>query len=410
MPPADTWDFDAGLLSAAYLSNPYPYYQALRDKQPVYFSDRLNAWVLTRYQDVHRALKDPRLVSGQRVSSYAERLTTDVRRGLTPLFAQFDAWIGNMDPPNHTRLRRLVNAAFTGRIVEALRPAIGQLVAELLDAAERRGRIDFVRDFAYPLPAIVIARMLGVPAEARQQLIHWSQALTAYSGTGRADSEIARAAGQAATELSALFDELATERRADPREDLLSQLVQVEDQGDRLSRQELLGMCGFLMVAGHETTMALLANGLFALLRHPVQLQQLREDPRRIPRAVEELLRYDSPIQHQTRSAAETLEIGGQRIAQGDRVMPFLGAANRDPAQFSNPDQLDLNRDPNPHLAFGLGPHYCLGAPLARLEAEIGLSALLQRWSKITLVDHQPPFRQHTSQRNPLRLELQWTT
>ena len=410
MPPADTSDFDAGLLTPEYLANPYPYYAALRAAAPVCWSRRLNAWVLTRYEDVHRALKDPRLISSQRVSSFANRLPTHVRSGLEPLFTQFDAWIGNLDPPDHTRLRRLVNAAFTGRIVEALRADISQLVGELLDAAETRDRIDFIRDFAYPLPAIVIARMLGVPPEARHQLIRWSKDLTAYSGTGRADSEIARAACQAAAALSSLFDELATERRANPREDLLSQLVQVEDQGDRLSRQELLGMCGFLMVAGHETTMALLANGLFALLRHPVQLQQLREDPRRIPRAVEELLRYDSPIQHQTRSAAETLEIGGQRIAQGDRVMPFLGAANRDPAQFSNPDQLDLNRDPNPHLAFGLGPHYCLGAPLARLEAEIGLSALLQRWSKITLVDHQPPFRQHTSQRNPLRLELQWTT
>ena len=168
-------------------------------------------------------------------------------------------------------------------------------------------------------------------------------------------------------------------------------------------------MCGFLMVAGHETTMALLANGLLALLRHPTQLQRLRENPAAIPTAVEELLRYDSPIQHQTRSAAETLEIGGQRIRAGDRVMPFLGAANRDPDQFARPDHLDLSRAPNPHLAFGLGPHYCLGAPLARLEAELALQALLQRWKKIELVDAEPQFRQHTSQRNPLRLQVRFS-
>ena len=210
--------------------------------------------------------------------------------------------------------------------------------------------------------------------------------------------------------MSSLFSELARERRETPQKDLLSQLVRVEDQGDRLSHRELLGMCGFLMVAGHETTMALLANGLLALLRHPAQLQYLRTHPTEIPSAVEEFLRYDSPIQHQTRSAVTTLEISGQRIAAGDRVMPFLGAANRDPDQFAQPDRLDLNRAPNPHLAFGLGPHYCLGAPLARLEAELAFRALLQRWKKIELVDQQPQFRQHTSQRNPLRLEVRCAT
>ena len=410
MPTVAPRDFDAGLLTSAYLANPYPYYAALRDAAPVFFSHRLNAWVLTRYQDVHRALKDPRLVSSRRVSSYAEQLSAELRTQLQPLFDQFDTWIGNMDPPDHTRLRRLVNAAFTTPMVQELRGDIEQIIEELLDATGTGQTIDFVRDFAYPLPAIVIGRMLGVPRGARQQLIRWSNALTAYSGTGQADSQIAQTASQAAADLSSLFSELARERRETPQKDLLSQLVRVEDQGDRLSHRELLGMCGFLMVAGHETTMALLANGLLALLRHPAQLQYLRTHPTEIPSAVEEFLRYDSPIQHQTRSAVTTLEISGQRIAAGDRVMPFLGAANRDPDQFAQPDRLDLNRAPNPHLAFGLGPHYCLGAPLARLEAELAFRALLQRWKKIELVDQQPQFRQHTSQRNPLRLEVRCAT
>ena len=410
MPTAASGDFDTDLLTPVYLADPYPSYTALRATTPVFFSQRLNAWVLTRYQDVHRALKDSRLVSSRRVSSYAKQLSTELRPQLQPLFDQFDTWIGNMDPPDHTRLRRLVNAAFTTPMVQAMRGEIERLIEELFATIDSDQTIDFVHDFAYPLPAIVIGRMLGVPREAGQQLIGWSNALTAYSGTGQADSQIAQAASQAATDLSALFDELARERRAAPRNDLLSQLVQVEDQGNRLSHRELLGMCGFLMVAGHETTMALLANGLLALLRHPTQLQRLRENPAEIPSAVEELLRYDSPIQHQTRSAAETLEIGGQRIRAGDRVMPFLGAANRDPDQFARPDDLDLRRSPNPHLAFGLGPHYCLGAPLARLEAELAFGALLRRWKKIELVDAQPPFRQHTSQRNPLRLQVRCST
>ncbi|MBN83231.1 MAG: cytochrome [Planctomycetaceae bacterium] len=409
MPTASSDDFDTDLLTPLYLANPYPSYAALRDTAPVFFSQRLNAWVLTRYQDVYRALKDGRLVSSRRVSSYSQQLSAELRSQLQPLFDQFDTWIGNMDPPDHTRLRRLVNAAFTTRMVQAMRVEIEQLIEELLAGITSGQTVDFVRDFAYPLPAIVIGRMLGVPREARQQLIGWSNALTAYSGTGQAESQVAQTASQAATSLSSLFDELARQRRLAPRNDLLSQLVQVEDQGNRLSRQELLGMCGFLMVAGHETTMALLANGLLALLRHPMQLQQLRENPAAIPTAVEELLRYDSPIQHQTRSAAETLEIGGQRIRAGDRVMPFLGAANRDPDQFARPDHLDLSRAPNPHLAFGLGPHYCLGAPLARLETELALQALLARWKKIELVDTEPQFRQHTSQRNPLRLQVRFS-
>jgi len=276
----------------------------------------------------------------------------------------------------------------------------------LLDAVQASGRMDFVADFAYPLPAIVIARMLGVPAERREQFMRWSDNLTAYSGTGRADPDIAQAASRSAAELTALFKELADVRRTAPQPDLLSRLVEAEEEGDRLTEQELLGMCGFLIVAGHETTMALLSNGMLALLRYPDQLQRLRDEPELIGSAVEEMLRFDSPIQHQTRSAAVAVEIGGRRIEAGHRVMPFLGAANRDPEKFNEPDRFDISRDPNPHLAFGFGPHYCIGAPLARLEAEIALAAILQRCTHLELVDDQPPFRHHTSQRNPTRLPI----
>ena len=398
--------FEEALLTPEYLANPYAYYAALRDAEPVYWSARLNAWMLTRFADVHAALKDPRLISSRRVSSYADSLPSTTREQMQPLFYQFDKWIGNMDAPDHTRLRRLVNVAFTGRMVEGLRGDIEELVAELLDAVQASGRMDFVADFAYPLPAIVIARMLGVPAERREQFMRWSDNLTAYSGTGRADPDIAQAASRSAAELTALFKELADVRRTAPQPDLLSRLVEAEEEGDRLTEQELLGMCGFLIVAGHETTMALLSNGMLALLRYPDQLQRLRDEPELIGSAVEEMLRFDSPIQHQTRSAAVAVEIGGRRIEAGHRVMPFLGAANRDPEKFNEPDRFDISRDPNPHLAFGFGPHYCIGAPLARLEAEIALAAILQRCPHLELVDDQPPFRHHTSQRNPTRLPI----
>ncbi|MCH2130621.1 MAG: cytochrome P450 [Pirellulaceae bacterium] len=406
MPNSNALDFDSTLLSPEYLANPYRYYSLLRQTNPVHWSDRLNAWVLTRYEDVRHALKDPRLISSRRVSSYAHSLPQQTQVKMQPLFYQFEKWIGNMDPPDHTRLRRLVNVAFTARMVENLRDDISQLVHELLDSVEAHSHLDFVRDFAYPLPAIVIARMLGVPSECSAQFMKWSDDLTAYSGTGQADPEIATAASRSASELTRLFKELADARRAHPQKDLLSRLVEAEEEGDRLNEQELLGMCGFLIVAGHETTMALLANGMLALLRHPDQQQQLRNNPQLITTAVEEILRFDSPIQHQTRSADEDLEIAGTKITKGDRVLPILGAANRDPAKFREPDQLDLAREPNPHLAFGWGPHFCLGAPLARLEAQIAVPAILERWPSIQLANHEPKFRHHTSQRNPIRLEL----
>lgn len=399
-------DFDTALLTPDYLANPYRYYSQLRETDPVYWSERLNGWIVTRYDDVRNALKNPRLISGRRVSSYADGLLQQTQVDMQPLFYQFDKWIGNMDPPDHTRLRRLVNVAFTARMVENIRADIVQLVHELLDSLKTHRQLEFVRDFAYPLPAIVIAKMLGVPPESREQFIKWSDDLTAYSGTGRADPKVANEASRSAADLTALFKRLANARRTNPQPDLLSRLVEVEEEGDCLQEQELLGMCGFLIVAGHETTMALLTNGLLSLLNHPDQQQHLRENPQRIGTAVEEFLRFDSPIQHQTRSAAEDLEIAGTPIKKGDRVIPFLGAANRDPTRFPEPDQVDLSRDPNPHLAFGFGPHFCLGAPLARLEAQIAIPAILERWPTIDLINPQPNFRHHTSQRNPVRLEL----
>jgi hypothetical protein len=400
------YDFDTHVLTPDYLADPYRYYHALRKAAPVFWSERLNAWVLTRYGDVQAALRDKRLISGKRVSTYADGLPVEQ---LKPLYDQMDKWIGNMDPPDHTRLRRLVNVAFTPRMVESLRPRIARLVDELLDQAEEQGVADFIATVAYPLPAIVIAEMLGVPARHGQEFMAWSDALTAYAGTGQADLEIARKASRGAAQLTSLLEELMIERRNAPRDDLISALVEAEEEGDRLSEQELLSMCGFLLVAGHETTMSLLGNGMMALLRHREAFEQLRSHPGLIASAVEEFLRYDSPIQHQTRVAAEDFELSGRSIKAGQRVMPFLGAANRDPEQFPDPDRLDLERNPNKHLAFGYGPHFCVGAPLARLEASIAFGVIVDRFPGMQLEAADIKWRFHTSNRSPVALSIRLT-
>ena len=400
-------DFDQALLTPAYLADPYPYYRALRDNDPVHWSPRMNAWVLTRYEDVFDALSDARLISGRRVETYANQLPGSTQPSLKPLFDQVDHWMGNMDPPNHTRLRKLVNKVFTPNMVEGLRPDIEQFVTELLDAIEAGGGLEFVGDFAYPLPAIVIANMLGVPPEDRNRFMRWSDDLTAYVGTGQPDLAVAEEASQSAAELTDFFRQLAAQRRIDPRDDLISSLVQLEDEGETLTEWELLGMCGFLLVAGHETTMGLLSNGMLALLRNPNQLERLRHDVDLTASAVEEMLRFDSSIQHQTRVASERMEMNDRMIEEGDRVIAFIGAANRDPEQFPNPDRFDIARSPNKHLAFGYGIHFCLGAPLARLEAQIAFPMILKRFPQLQLKPEPFKNRLHTSNRNPLTLPLE---
>ena len=398
--------FDRMLLSDEYLADPYPIYHELRASDPVHFSASMNGWVLTRYADVVNALHDPRLISGRRIESYTEKLSPDVQRQVQPLYHHMAKWIGNLDPPDHTRLRALVNKAFTPRIVANLRPRIGQIVDQLLDAVEPEGRMDGIADFAYPLPAIVIAEMLGVVPQDRWLFMKWSDDLTAYMGTGQARPQEACAASNSAGEMVEYFRWIVSKRRTQPREDLISSLVAVEEQGQQLLEHELLSMCGFLIVAGHETTMALLGNGLLALLRNADQRRLLADNPALLPTAVEELLRYDSPIQHQTRVAAEPFKIDGKRVESGQRVVPFLGAANRDPAEFPDPDRLDLRRRPNRHVAFGHGIHYCLGAPLARLEGQIAFGAILRRLPTLKLEIDTPKWRRNTSNRNPISLPV----
>jgi cytochrome P450 len=300
------------------------------------------------------------------------------------------------DPPDHTRLRGLVSKAFTPRVVERLRPHIQQIVDGLLDRVESAGSMDLIESFAYPLPVIVICQMLGVPVEDRERFKQWG--LDIARGLDSIllppDSEVLLRSAASRRALSDYFRELIAKRRASSREDLLSALIAAEEAGDKLSEEELLATCILLLVAGHETTVNLIGNGTLALLRHPDQLQRLREHPELISSAVEELLRYDGPVQRTARIPSEDVTIGGQTIAKGEMVMPFIGAADRDPAQFPDPDRLDIARADNRHIAFGWGIHFCLGAPLARVEGQLAILTLVQRLPKLALATDTPEYRQ----------------
>jgi unspecific monooxygenase len=308
-----------------------------------------------------------------------------------------------MDPPDHTRLRRLVSKAFTARLIERLRPRIEQVVQELL--ADASGEVDLIRALAYPLPVILISELLGVPAQDRDRFKGWSDALA----RGLDPDFLLPAADiaerdQARLEFAAYFQELSALRRSDPRDDLLSALVAVSDGGDALTEQELLATCILLLVAGHETTVNLIGNGALALLRHPDQLAWLRTHPEAVPAAIEELLRYDPPVQLTLRTALQDTELAGATIKRGELVLLLTGAANRDPTVFEDPDRLDLQRAASGHLSFGLGIHFCLGAPLARLEGEIALAALLRR--DITLAGGDLAYRDNLVLRGLARLPV----
>jgi len=373
------------------IADPFPMYRRLREEDPVHWSDILGGWVLTRYADVRSALLDRRL-SADRITPFERHLSQDSRAEIADLLRGLGLWAVFNDPPKHTRLRGLMNRAFTSSAVEGLRPAVEALVDRLIAGVAGRGRMDLIADFAYPLPAAVIAALLGVPHTALEQVKLWSDDLAAFVGSALATPDKRQRAQAAIKEMSGYFHSLVAERRAEPRDDLLSALTAAEERGDVLSEEELIATCVLLLFAGHETTTNLIGNGLLALLRNPVQRHALAADPTLVGGAVEELLRYDGPAQALTRVATEDLEMGGRRIARGHRVFVNLSAANRDPAQFAQPDELDVRRADNRHLAFGHGIHFCIGAPLARLEAQIAFPRLLRRLPALSLDTDAPPW------------------
>jgi pimeloyl-[acyl-carrier protein] synthase len=370
--------------SPDFRANPYPYYDLLRGAAPVLYWDVWGIWFLSRYDDCSALLRDPRLGHG--------KLSPQVPDQQQALWKMQSNWMLVKNPPDHTRLRNLVHKAFSPRMVEQMRGQIQTITDRLLDRVLGQGSADLIADLAYPLPVTVIAEMLGIPAEDHDQFHAWSNTL-ARSLDLTDEAQVYDRASEAAEMLTDYLRVTIARRRSDLRSDLLSALIAAEEGGDRLSEHELYATCALLLIAGHETTINLIGNGALALLRHPEALHRLRQAPGRLRTAVEELLRYDSPVQMTSRVALETIELRGQRIRAGQQVSFLLGAANHDPERFGHPATLDIDRDPNPHVAFGGGIHYCLGAPLARLEGQIALGTVLRRMPDLALAAEHPEYR-----------------
>ena len=373
-------------IAARMLRNPYPAYARLRERSPVHRSRLLNGWVFTRYADVEAILRDFR-----RFSNRPDRATPAWRRRMS-LPPRADWTMLFLDPPDHTRLRALVNQAFTPRAVDALEPHIRTVMHGLLDAVDDPAGFDLMRTVAGPLPVIVIAEMLGVPPADRDRFRQWSNARARILEPliGARERARADAAGEA---LDAYFLTIVQARRREPRDDIVSALAQAEEEGDSLTERETLTMLRLLLIAGNETTTNLIGNGVLALLEHPEQLRLLREDPSRIPTAVEELLRFDTPVQLDFRAVAGDCEIHGHPMRRGEIAVLALGAANRDPQVFDAPERLDVARSRGSNISFGRGIHHCLGAPLARLEARVALEVLLERYTSLRLTGKRPAFR-----------------
>jgi cytochrome P450 len=363
----------------AVLADPFPLYRRLQDEDPAHWSPRLKAWVLTRYDDVKRVCLDSTM-SSDRLRPFFATLPGPEAEKVAELARYLSLWMVFRDPPEHTRLRRLAAKVFHVRSIHAMRPNIEATARWLLESIGERRRFDFIRDFAGPLPALVIIDMLGAPREELGRLKRLSDEMALFIGSARDSADKYGRAEAATTEMAALFRELIELRRQKPQADLLTALTGAEDGGDRLTDDELVATCLLLLFAGHETTTHHIANGMRALLQFPGQLQQLRDEPALAGAAVEELLRYDGPIGAQVRIVHAPQTLHGKALKPGDRVFLLMNAANRDPRAFPQPDRLDLRRNGVPHLTFGFGAHICLGFPLARLEGQIALPALARRW------------------------------
>jgi hypothetical protein len=377
------------LLSPADALDPYPALARLRDQAPAYWSAWWGGWVLSRYTDVSAGFRDPRL-SADRAGSFATRLPEPVRQRLEPLIRNLASWALISDPPAHTRLRGLVNKAFTPRLSERLRPQIQSITDRLIDAMRGHDNVDLVAALANPLPVAVIGAMLGLPPSDSDRLKGWSDALAHFLGGAIPTPEVGAAALRCVLEMEAYFRGVIAERRKQPGEDLISGLLAAEENGSILHEQELLSTCTMVLFGGHETTTNLIANTMHVLLTHPEARARVQADPALLPGAIEETLRYESPVARMGRLATEDIELHGQRIRKGDKVWLSMAAANRDERQFTAPERFDPGRADNRHLGFSIGPHYCVGAALGRLETQIAVGTLLRRFPALQLAGAAP--------------------
>jgi len=395
----------------AMVANPYAVLQRLRDEDPVHWSDKLNGWVLTRYDDVRLALNDVRF-SADRITPFLEHLPPAERAAIAEVAAMLGRWAVFVDPPLHTRLRALTNKAFTRRALAALQPRIAAIVERLLDDFADSDNPDFIAGFAYPLPATVIAGMVGVPDSDLDLFKSWSDDLATFVGSAQATPDKRQRGERSARAMTEYFAGVIAHRRRHPGGDdtILDNMIAAREGGDAFSEAELVANAVLLLFAGHETTTNLFGNGLLALLRHPDPFAELAADPRLAGAVVEEVLRYDGPIGATTRIALAEVTLGGRTIRPGDRIFAMIHAANRDPRYFDAPHRFDIHRRDGRHIVFGYGIHFCLGAPLARMEGTIGFAALVRKLRNIALLDAAPPWHDSLVLRGVQRLPISYTT
>jgi pimeloyl-[acyl-carrier protein] synthase len=392
--------FEPQITTPAFVYNPYPLLHELRAKAPVYWSEAIGAWLITRYDDIVVTMKDTSHFSNEnRLGQATAYLPTEKRIKFKPFEDHYKTkGLLHSDPPDHTRLRSLVTKEFTPKLVMEMKPQIQQTVDRLLDAAEAKGGMDVVPELAAALPVSVIAEILGVPVSDRHYIKKWTDAILGFQGVNKPSEEDLSRAQECLIELRAYLMEMVKERRQRPRQDLLGKFVAFEAAGERLSEAELLNTCVTLFTAGHETTLSFISNTIYTLLSHPEQFQLLKEDPALLTPALEESLRFESPVSRQARLMKTDAELGGQVIKQGQVVMQMLNSANRDPKYFDEPDKFDIRRQNNRHMAFGQGIHFCVGATLARTEATIAISTVIRRFPNLKLRDAKPDW--DTSKRN----------
>ncbi len=401
-------DLTEQLKSPTYRDNPYPILEDLRLKQPQYLQTYENGariWFLTKYDDVSFVLKDSRFIKEWRsLLPEEERWVSGQRE--PAIFQMFQKWMLFRDPPAHTRLRGLVNKTFTPRMIESMRPRIEAIALSVVASLREKDRFDCVAEYSFPIPVAVIAEMLGVPTEDRDLFREWSTVLARFIDLSDVSEDDLARGSEIAHEMMQYFRDLLMVRRVAPRDDLISAMIASEERGDRLSEDEMIATCVLILFAGHETTVNLISNAVYLLLREPDKRQELLLHKELFPTAVDEFLRIESPVQLTSRFVAEDVMIGDAQFRRGDEVNVSLAAANRDPAQFKDPDRMDLRRSPNRHLAFAAGAHFCIGAPLARAEGEIALRVLFEEWTALEHVGEKIDWRDSTVFRGPFTLPL----
>jgi len=390
--PAIDANFEELLVSPEFVANPYPLLARLRQEEPVYWSDGIGGWLLTRYDDILISFKQTTHYSNEnRLGKAVEYLPPERRAKFKP-FEDHYATKGllHSDPPDHTRLRALVTREFTVMIVEKMRPRIQEVVDGLLDAAEKNGRMDVVPDLAAALPVQVIAEILGVPPPDRYLIRKWTDHILRFQGVNKPSEADLSRAQDALMEMRAYIKSMINERRRQPCGDLMGKFVAAESEGQRLSEAELINTCVTLFTAGHETTLSLISNTIYTLLANSDQYELLRHEPGLLESAIEESLRYESPVSRQSRLMKDNTELAGKKLKKGEIVFQMLNAANRDPAYFADPDKFDIQRKKNRHIAFGQGIHFCVGAALSRAESTIAVGTALKRFPNLRLVDDKP--------------------